>query len=41
MNGEFRMLNIEKAKKGMNNTISPFLIHHSPYSMYRCLSRCI
>lgn len=30
--GEFRMLNIEKGKKGMNNTISPFQIHYSPFS---------
>ena len=32
MNGEFRMLNIEKGKKGINNTISPFQIHYSPFS---------
>ncbi len=33
MNGEFRTLNFEKAKKGMNNTITPFQIHDSPLSL--------
>ena len=31
MNGEFRMLNTEKAKMEMNNTISLFLIHDSSF----------